>query len=84
MDTIELKNSLHHIIDSTDNANLLSRFHSLLTSIKNHPEGKLWARLSKEEKEELMKANIESNDPENLIPQFEMEKKHKRWLLGIN
>ena len=80
MNTIELKNSLHHIIDSTDNSNLLFRFYSLMTSIKDHPEGELWARLSAEEKEELIKADIESNDPENLISQSDMEKKHKRWL----
>jgi len=80
MNTIELKNNLHNLIDSTNNDHLLSRFYSIILSIKEHPEGKLWSRLSKEEREELINADMESNDPDNLIPHSEIEKKHRKWL----
>ena len=80
MNTIELKNNLHHLIDSTNNDHLLSKFYSLMVTIKNQPEGKLWSRLSKEEKDELLLSELESNDPENLIQHAEIEKKHKKWL----
>lgn len=80
MNTIELKNNLHQLIDSINNDHLLSRFYSLMVTIKNQPEGKLWNRLSQEEKDELLMSDAESNDPENLIPHFEIEKKHRKWL----
>lgn len=80
MNTIELKNNLHQLIDSTNNEHLLSRFYSLLNTIKEQPEGKLWSRLSKEEKDELLLSDMESNDPENLISHALMEKKHSKWL----
>lgn len=80
MNTFELKNNLHHLIDSTNNDHLLSRFYSIIVSIKEYPEGKLWSRLSAEERDELIKADMESNDPENLIPHTEIEKKHNKWL----
>ncbi len=80
MNTVELKNNLHHLIDSINNDHLLSRFYTLIISIKENPEGKLWSRLSDTEREELLLADKESNDPENLIPHSEIEKKHGKWL----
>lgn len=80
MNTIELKNNLHHLIDSINNDHLLSRFYALIVSIKEYPESKLWSRLSTEEREELLLSDIESGDPENLIPHTEIEKKHSKWL----
>lgn len=80
MNTVELKNNLHQLIDSINNEHLLSRFYSLMVTIKNQPEGKLWNRLSQEDKDELLLSDMESNDPENLIPHSEIEKKHKKWL----
>ncbi|GAB1454626.1 hypothetical protein MASR2M47_46820 [Draconibacterium sp.] len=80
MDTIELKNNLHHLIDSINNDRLLSRFYSIIVNIKEYPEGKLWSKLSDSEREELLLSDKESNDPMNLIPHSEIEKKHKKWL----
>ena len=80
MDTIELKKNFHHLIDSIGNDNVLAKFYSIMVKIKDRPEGKLWTRLSESERNELLKAEIESNDPENLIPHSEVEKKHNKWL----
>jgi hypothetical protein len=43
-------------------------------------EGILWSKLSDSEREELLLSDKESNDPMNLIPHSEIEKKHKKWL----
>lgn len=80
MNTIELKNNLHQLIDSIGNDNVLAKFYSIMVKIKEHPEGKLWSRLTDAEREELILADLESNDPNNLISKTEIEKKHKKWL----
>ena len=80
MNTIELKNNLHQLIDSIGNDNVLAKFYSIMVKIKEHPEGKLWSRLTDAEQEELILADLESNDPKNLISKTEIEKKHKKWL----
>ncbi|MDO8951010.1 MAG: hypothetical protein Q7U86_00215 [Draconibacterium sp.] len=80
MNTLELKNNLHQLIDSIGNENVLAKFYSIMVKIKEHPEGKLWSRLTDAEQEELIMADLESNDPNNLISKTEIEKKHKKWL----
>lgn len=80
MTTIELKNNFHHLIDSINNDNILSKFYAIMAKMKERNDGKLWARLSVEEQEELVRSDIDSNDPANLIPQSEIQKKHNKWL----
>lgn len=80
MNTIELKNNLHQLIDSIGNENVLAKFYSIMVKIKEYPEGKLWSRLTDAEQEELILADLESKDPNNLISKAEIEKKHKKWL----
>jgi hypothetical protein len=43
-------------------------------------DGKLWGRLTKEEQEELIRADIESDEVSNLISNKEIKKKHSKWL----
>ena len=80
MTTLEIKNSFHHLIDSIDNDQLLLRFYELMKNRTSTKDGNLWARLTLQEQEELLAAFEESKDPENLISQDEMMKKHKKWL----
>ena len=80
MNTIELKNNFHQLIVSINNDNILSKFYAIMAKMKERTDGKLWARLSIEEQEELIRADIDSNDPVNLIPQTEIQKKHLKWL----
>ena len=47
---------------------------------KEKSDGKLWGRLSEEEQDELIRADIESDDLSNLISHTEIQKKHKKWL----
>ena len=80
MDSIELKNNFHNLIDSIKNDALLMRFYDIMTRAKNRKEGALLVRLTKEEYKELMLAYKESEDEENLLSHKGMMEKHKRWL----
>ncbi len=80
MDSIELKNNFHNLIDSIKNDALLMRFYDIMTRAKNRKEGALLGRLTKEEYKELMLAYKESEDEENLLSHKDMMEKHKRWL----
>ncbi len=80
MNTLEIKNNIHHLIDNIDNENLLLNFYHILKNRTTTKDGDLWARLTKEEKEDLISAFEESKEDYNLIPNEEMKKKHKKWL----
>ena len=80
MTSIELKSNFHHLIDNINNDNILSKFYAIMARVNERADGKIWGRLSQEEQEELIKADIESNDPSNLISHTEIQKKHTKWL----
>jgi hypothetical protein len=68
------------LIDSIDNERVLAKFFGLMSRIKDSSDGKLWSRLTKEEQEELLQSDIESEDPKNLISHSVIQKKHGKWL----
>ncbi|MDP2890178.1 MAG: hypothetical protein Q8P34_14580 [Bacteroidota bacterium] len=80
MNTIELKQSFHHLIDSIDNENLLINFYDLIKKRSSAKEGQLWNNLTDQEQKELLLSWEESKNPENLIDHEEMKIKHKKWL----
>jgi hypothetical protein len=80
MNTLELRTNFHNLIDSINNDRILSKFYTIMVRTKESSDGILWARLSKEEQDELIQADIDSYDPMNLIPQNEIMEKHKKWL----
>ena len=80
MNTIELKKSFHLLIDSIDNEDLLASFYDLIKKRSSTKEGQLWNRLSYKEQEELSTALNEIENPEYLISNDEMKKKHGKWL----
>ena len=80
MDTIELKQNFHHLIDSIDNENLLINFYDLIKKRTSAKEGQLWNKLTDQEQKELLLSLEESKNSENLIDHEEMKMKHKKWL----
>ena len=80
LNTIELKKSFHNLIDSIDNAKLLENFYDLIKKRTSSKDGQLWNSLSKKEREELLLAFEESEDPANLKSHEEMKKKNEKWL----
>ena len=80
MNTIELKKSFHLLIDSIDNENLLIIFYDIMKKRSSARDGRLWEGLTNQDREELLLALEDSEDPENLISHDEMKKKHQKWL----
>ncbi len=81
MTPISIKTSLHQLIDSIEDEVQLSKAYQVIETLSTvNEEGVLWAKLSTEQQEELLAAEQESHDPENLIDHEEMKNRHKRWL----
>ena len=80
MNTIELKDNFHKLIDNINNENILSKFYSIMSNANRETDGKLWSRLTHEDQEELIRADIESENSFNLISHEEIQEKHAKWL----
>jgi len=80
MTTIEIRKNFHSLIDSIDNENILLFFYDMMKRKSSSKEGQILNKLSRDQKEELMLSNKESEDPMNLISHEEMKNKHKKWL----
>lgn len=80
MNTLELKLKFHKLIDNITNENMLNAFYEIMSNAKEQSEGSLWAKLSAEEKHELLETEKESHSVDNLISHTEMKAKHKKWL----
>ena len=80
MNTLELKSNFHKLIDTINNEKILSSFYEMMSSINDHNEGSLWARLSPEERKELIELDEETKNEHNLISQTTIMEKHRKWL----
>ena len=80
MNATELKQNIHLLIDSIENENLLASFYDLIKKRSSAEEGQLWHRLSNQEQEELITSLNESENPDYLISNDEMKKKHGKLL----
>ena len=77
MSTVELKASLHQLIDGIQNSNLLESLHDILSERKNSKDGHLWNSLTDSQKKEVLDAYLESEDPDNLTSHSEVLRKFK-------
>ena len=77
METLELKKSLHQLIDELDNPSLIELLHDFLSTREENQNGKLWESLSEDQKKEVLLAAEESENPEKLIPHLDIIKKLK-------
>jgi len=80
MTTLEIKNNFHQLIDSIENENLLRKFYELMLRKRALKDGILWNKLSDEERDELLLANKESENPDHHISHDEIRKKYAEWL----
>ena len=77
MSTVELKASLHQLIDGIQNSNFLESLHDILSERKNSKDGHLWNSLTDSQKQEVLDAYQESENPDNLTPNSEVLRKFK-------
>jgi len=80
MSTAELRTHFHQLIDRINNDAVLNAFYKLMSKFQDSKDGRLWSRLSKDEQEELMVAEMESHDTGNLLSEEAMKKKHSKRL----
>ena len=80
MNTIEIKNNFHKLIDKINNDKVLAKFYEILEKVSNAKEGQLWNSLTKDEKQELLDIDKETDYTENLINHSIVQEKHKKWL----
>ncbi|MPM27950.1 hypothetical protein SDC9_74467 [bioreactor metagenome] len=80
MNTIELKNNFHRLIDTIENEAMLTKFYAIMSRAKESTDGNLWEKLSAKEQSELLLSFEESEDEINLIPYSEIRKKYEKWL----
>jgi hypothetical protein len=80
MEAAQLKINFHRLIDSIDNERILAKFYGLMSKSRESASGQLWSRLTKEEQDELLLSDIESENPDNLISHSIIQKKHSKWL----
>jgi hypothetical protein len=80
VNTVNLRNNFHELIDSIDNEQLLVKFYDLIKSRVSTKEGALWSRLTYEEQQDLLSTLDESENPDYLKSNEEMKKKHGKWL----
>jgi uncharacterized protein YaaW (UPF0174 family) len=76
----DIRSNFHRLIDRIDNESLLMKFYDLMIKSTTSKEGQLYKQLTEEQKNVLMLAEEESNDPDNLISYNQQKKKHKKWL----
>lgn len=67
MGTIELKSSLHKIVDKINNEELLRTVYDFLKLRENSEEGRIWKTLTEDQKKEVYLSYEESEDDRNLV-----------------
>ena len=67
METIELKSSIHKIVDGIQNEQLLKTIYDFLKIRETSKPGRLWDSLTEDQKQEVLLAYDESEDENNLI-----------------
>jgi len=80
MKTSDIRNNFHSLIDRIENDPLLMKFYDLMIKSTSTKEGQLYKQLTDEQKNVLLLAEEESNDPANLISYNQQKKKHQKWL----
>jgi hypothetical protein len=74
MQSIELKSSIHKIIDGIQNEQLLLTLYDFLKTRSNTKSGSIWNSLSENQKNEVLTAFDESEDEYNLMDRDELFK----------
>ncbi|MFZ6010539.1 MAG: hypothetical protein ACOYXT_09340 [Bacteroidota bacterium] len=76
MGTIELKDSLHKILDKIENEQLLRTIYDFLRENEKTKEGQIWSGLTDQQRKEVYLSYDESNDDKNLLPWEAVKQKY--------
>ena len=67
MGTVELKSSIHKIVDGIQNERLLRAIHDFLKLKESENADGFWNTLTEEQKQQVLLAFDESEDEDNLV-----------------
>jgi Tfp pilus assembly protein PilE len=79
MEAVAVRNKLHQLIDSVENAELLERFYVSFNAVIEQKEG-VWQTLSESDKKHVLEAYESSFDATNLIEHDTIKAKYAKWL----
>ncbi|WP_114777499.1 hypothetical protein [Botryobacter ruber] len=77
MGAIELKISIHQLVERIQNEELLQALYDFLKSRESQTPGAIWNSLTEEQKREVLLAYEESEEEENLIAREAIFRKRK-------
>lgn len=77
---MNVREKVHKIIDQIEDENYLKQVLDWLDQSQNSSEEEIWNNLTEKQKEETLKSIEESDNPDNLISNQEMKKRHRKWL----
>ena len=80
MTTIDLKRNFHQLIDNIEDEELLAEFYNIIKTRSSSGEGQLWNRLTYQQQKELLSTLSDIDNPEFLICNDKMKKKHGQLL----
>ncbi len=75
METVELKSSIHKIIDRIQSEQLLQTLYDFLRVHESSKSGQLWNSLTEDQKQEVLLAFEESENEDNLVSRDQVFKK---------
>lgn len=67
MQTIEIKNNIHKLVDNIENINLLNSIYQFLKYNRPNENGDLWESLSENQKNQVLSSLIESENDESTL-----------------
>jgi hypothetical protein len=80
MNALEIKTNFHQLIDQINNEQLLIKLYRIMEQASSTTDGQLWSRLTEDEQTELLRIEMEVQSDLDLIPNEQMQTKHKKWL----
>jgi len=75
-----VRGRVYKIIDQIADEKFLKQLLDWLDQSQEAKEGALWGQLTDEQKKETLKSLKESDNPDNLISQEDLKKRHSEWL----
>lgn len=67
MESVNIKSGLHKLIDNIQNVELLESLYEILSSRSESSHKSIWTTMTAQQKQEVLDAYKESEDPNNLI-----------------
>lgn len=79
MNMENIKSDLHHLIDNMEDEQSLSIIKDFIIQLSTRKEGELWASLTNEQQNQVLKSYEKSKDPSSHLSQSQVNEKLSKW-----